>query len=249
MRRFIGEGFDVLQAIGGRLDGQRRVSRREPAIPMVGGTTHTDGGRQGLAGGAEEMLRPRTEGRVLEGTALLEARTHQVGGGRMHADLGGHVADDGDLIGDLRGLRQERGDLIACLGGDRRSRTFVGAGLRVEGVDVRHPTRQLDEDDPLGLAEARQAGVRGGPGGFRRRGQFAEEREDAQSEGNLRAPFDERTTGERIAELVGRQEEAHWIKRNSRVLAKAHAKSARLSPSDRPLPAMVISRALGRRER
>ena len=247
--RFIREGLDVLQPVGGRLDRQRRERSREPAVAVVGRTADADRRRQSLAGAAQEVLGPRPEGRVLERAALLEASAHEVGGGSMHADLGGHAADDGDLVGDLHGLGQEGRQLIPGLGRDGRGGPLVGAGLRVEGVDVRHAAGEFDEDDSLGLAEARQAGVRSRARSLRRLRELTEERQDAQAKGDLGAAFDERTAGERIAELVGRNGEAHWMKRNSRVLARAHARSARLRPSDKPLPAAAISRALGRRDR
>ena len=41
-------------------------------------------------------------------------------------------------------------------------------------------------------------------GGVGRGGELVEERQDGQAEGDLGAAFDERTAGERIAELVGR---------------------------------------------
>ena len=83
----------------------------------------------------------------------------------MDADLGGHITHDRDFVGDLSGLRQVLRHLEAGFRREVADRPLAATFLRVKGVDVRHATRELDEDHALGLAEARQAGVGRRPGG------------------------------------------------------------------------------------
>jgi len=156
---------------------------------MIGRTVDGHGGRQGLVTGTKEVLRPGAERRVLHTAALLEAGAHEVRRGGVHADLGGHGTDDGDLIADLGGLGQVRRQLHVTLGGDDVAGAFARTGLGIECVDMRHAAVELQEDHVLGLAEAREAGVRrldralllGG------RSQSGEGRQDAQAEGDLGA--------------------------------------------------------------
>ena len=97
---------------------------------------------------------------MLDATTLLETGPHKVGRGSMHADLGGHGTDDGDLIADLGGLGQVGRQLHVAFGRDDVAGPLARAGLGIEGVDMRHPAVELQEDHVLGLAEAREAGVR-----------------------------------------------------------------------------------------
>ena len=99
-------------------DRQRRIGRGEPAVAMIRRPVDGHRGGQGLMARTQEVLRPGPEGRVLESAALFEAGAHQVGGRGMHADLGGHGADDGDPVADLGGLREIRSQLHVALGGD-----------------------------------------------------------------------------------------------------------------------------------
>ena len=169
----------------------------------------------------------------------------------MYADLGGHGTDDGDLVADLGGLGQVRRQLHVALGGDDVAGTLARTGLGIEGIDMRHATVELQEDHVLGLAEAREAGVRrldralllGG------RGQSGEGRQDAQAEGDLGALLEEATAVLRVAEQVGGDGEVHRMKRNSRVLAKTQARSVTARPSASERVAAVSSVGVGRRER
>ena len=102
----------------------------------------------------------------------------------MHADLGRHITDDGNFVADFGDRRKVFRQLVITFSRNRLARTFVVAGLRVKGVDVRHTALQLQEDDALGLTEAWEAGIgrRDGTGllsGFR---DSREERQYAQAE-------------------------------------------------------------------
>ena len=197
------------------------------------------------------MLSPGPEGRVLDGAALLEARTHQVGRRGMDADLGGHGADDGDLVADLGRLGEIGSQLHVALGGDDQAGALGGAGLGIEGVDVRHASVELQEDHALGLAETRQAGV-GRLHGSRRFGGLGdpgEEREDAQAERDFGALLDEAAAVLGMTEEISGMEDAHWTKRNSRVLARTQARSVRARPSASDWLAELSSLAVGLRER
>ena len=241
----------VHEAIGRIENRQRRVSRREPTVTMVRRAIDGNGGWQGLVAGAEEVLSPSPEGRVLDGAALLEAGAHEVGRRGMDADLGSHGADNGDPVADLGRLREIGSQLHVALSGDNRAGALGGARLRIEGVDVRHASVELQEDHALGLTETRQTGVRRlhGSRRFGGLGDPGEEREDAQAERDLGALLDEATTVLGITEEIGGMEDAHWTKRNSRVLARTQARSVRARPSASDLLAAVSSLAVGLRER
>ena len=241
----------VQQSVVGIEDRERRIGRREPAVTMVGRTIDGHGRRQGLMAGTEEVLRPGAERGVLHAAALLETGAHEVGRRGVHADLGGHGTDDGDLVADLGGLRQEGCQLHIALGGDDFAGPLARPGLGIEGVDVGHAPVELQEDHVLGLAEAREAGVRrfdralllGG------RSQPREGRQDAQAEGDLGALLQEATAVLRVAEQVSGDGEVHRMKRNSRVLARTQARSVRARPPSSEALAAVSSVGVGRRAR
>jgi len=175
----------------------------EVAVAVVRRAIHADGrGERGVAL-AEVMLRPRAEHRMDDGAALFKAGAHEVLRVRMHADLGGHRADDGDLVGDLRDLGQILGQLIAGLGRDGTARAFRVAGLRVEGIDVAEAALELDEDDALGLAEAGAAREQGNLGGLLGGGEARRQgREDGEAEGVAGAALDKSAALDGIAEKV-----------------------------------------------
>ena len=103
----------------------------------------------------------------------------------------------------------------------------------------------------LGLAEARQAGVRRLRGARRLGGlgDAGEEREDAQAERDLGALLDEAAAVLGVAEEIGGMEDAHWTKRNSRVLARTQPRSVRARPPWSDLVAEISSLSVGLRER
>ena len=104
--------------------------------------------------GTEVVLGPGAKVGMLDGVAFGKAGAHEVLSRRMHANLGRHGADQGNLVGHLGGMRQVFSHLEVCRSFDGIGRSLGLALLGVEGVNVAHATLHIDKDDALSRTEA-----------------------------------------------------------------------------------------------
>jgi hypothetical protein len=91
---------------------------------------------------------------MLYGVSFGESGAHEILSGSVNTYFRGHAPNNGNLIGNACDLWQILGYLKVGFGPDRLSGTLGFPILRIEGIDVTHPPPDLQENDPLGLAEA-----------------------------------------------------------------------------------------------
>ena len=86
------------------------------------------------------VLSPRPEIGMLNGIALGEGGSHEVLGGAMNTDFGGHAANDGNLVRHLCGFGQILRNLIIRFGANCFPGPLTWAGLGIKSINVGNAT-------------------------------------------------------------------------------------------------------------
>ncbi len=174
--------FEVLFADGGmpagsfesllgiRHDRWRKFGTHPAGADHVGGAVHRDVSGEGVVLRALQTRDPTADCGVDDCSELTVALVKEVAGLVVVSLFRLHRVDRANLPHDLGSPGEVAGDLQpVCGGGDSLDGALdILAGLEVEGVDVAHPSRHVEEDDIGGSARSfRRSLITEGLGGER----------------------------------------------------------------------------------
>jgi len=191
---------------------------------------------------AFEMLSPSANVGMLDRATLFVAGADQILATGVNSGFGSHAPDQGDLVRMIGQVRHRPTQLEAGLGRYGRFGALRFPLLRIESIDVGHPTDHLKENHVLGFAET-------GTSQPFSRGQLAgSPGQNGYAEGGLGPAFTKGAPGDRI-ELMREvhDDSSYSTKTNSRELNITQVRSPRVRPPLKPATEFVSSSGLGLR--